>query len=393
MPPIVIDVRNTEDLRDVVHRAVQALVEGQLVVFPTETVYGVAASALNPEAIERLRHLKSRKPDHPLTLLLKSADDAWDYVPAATGLSRRLARRCWPGPVTLVMEDNDADSLLRRLPESVQKALSPNGTVGIRVPAHELVLDVLDLLAGPIALTSANRAGEPAATTAQIALETLGDDVHMILDDGESRLGEASSVVQVSETELKVLRAGVVNESTLNRLATFLVVVVCTGNTCRSPMGEALMRKAIAEKVGCKNEELEDRGVLVMSAGIAAMSGGRASVQSVDVMKEHGLDIDDHASQPVTDRLVRHADMIFTMTNGHRAGLLAQWPEAAPRTHMLCPDGQDVSDPIGGPMELYARCAGQIGKAINDRVAEMDLKLLCPRVDSDGSSSDNSSNS
>ncbi|MEM7312327.1 MAG: L-threonylcarbamoyladenylate synthase [Planctomycetota bacterium] len=386
MPPIVIDVQNTPDLRDVVHRAVQALVEGQLVVFPTETVYGVAASALNAEAVDRLMNLKSRQPGQPLALSLKSADDAWDYVPSTSGLGRRLARRCWPGPVTLVLDDNDhPDSLLRRLPESVQKAVCPSGTLGVRVPAHELVLDVLDMLAGPIALTSANRHGEPPATTAKVAIDALGDDVHMILDDGESRFGEASSVVQVTDDGLKILRAGVVNESTLNRLSTFLVVVVCTGNTCRSPMGEALMRNAIAKRIGCTDEELEDQGVLVISAGIAAMSGGRASVQSVDVMKERGLNIDDHASQPVTDRLVRHADLIFTMTNGHRAGLLAQWPEAAPRTHLLCPDGRDVSDPIGGPLELYARCAEQIDNAIIQRVEEMDLDGLRPRTASDDS--------
>ena len=99
MPPVVIDVRNARDARDVVHRAVQALAEGKLVAFPTETVYGIAASALDEDAVNRLVAVKGRREGHPLTLAIKSADDAIDYVPGITGLARRLARRCWPGPI------------------------------------------------------------------------------------------------------------------------------------------------------------------------------------------------------------------------------------------------------------------------------------------------------
>jgi len=379
MSSTVIDVRKAADARDVVHRAVQALVEGQLVAFPTETVYGVAASALNAEAVNRLIHLKSRDPSKPLTLSVKSAEDAWDYVPEAPEVGRRLARRCWPGPITLVLKDAHPESSLTKLPESVQKAVCPNGTVGLRVPAHNLVLDVLDLLAGPIVLTSANLPNEPPATTGEQVATTLSDEVGLILDDGPCRFGSASSVVQVDDDGLRVLREGAVDESALKKMSTFLVAVVCTGNTCRSPMAEVFLKKRLAERLGCSIEELEDRGVMVLSAGISAMSGARASLESVQVVEQQGLDLNQHASQPVNDRLVRHADLIFTMTNGHKAGLLSHWPEASDRTSVLCPDGRDVSDPIGGPLELYSRCAEQIDKALESRVADMDLSKLCPR--------------
>src|SRR6185503_11827624 len=101
MPPVVIDVRSAEDSRDVVHRAVQALAEGKLVALPTETVYGLAASALDERAIDRLMVAKQRLEGKSLTLAIKSADDALDYVPRMSLLGRRLARRCWPGPVTI----------------------------------------------------------------------------------------------------------------------------------------------------------------------------------------------------------------------------------------------------------------------------------------------------
>ena len=111
MSPFVIDVRNAEDSRDVVHRAVQALAEGQLVAFPTETVYGLTASAVNSEAVERLLDVKGRSGNHPLALAIRSNDDALDYAPTMNPLARRLARRCWPGPITLVVDDSSHESL------------------------------------------------------------------------------------------------------------------------------------------------------------------------------------------------------------------------------------------------------------------------------------------
>jgi protein-tyrosine phosphatase len=89
-------------------------------------------------------------------------------------------------------------------------------------------------------------------------------------------------------------------------------------------------------------------------------------------MAERGLDLADHVSQPLTDRLARHADIIFTMTRSHREMLLAQWPEAAPRTHLLSPDGRDVADPIGGSREVYATCARQIDEALSHHLEQFD---------------------
>ena len=98
MPPIVIDLRKADDSRDVVHQAVQTLAEGKLVVFPTETVYGVGASACSVEGVERLFEAKGRSTDVPFALAIKSAEEALDYVPGLDRMAQRLARRCWPGP-------------------------------------------------------------------------------------------------------------------------------------------------------------------------------------------------------------------------------------------------------------------------------------------------------
>ena len=373
MKPVVIDVRSAEDGRDVVHRAVQALAEGRLVAFPTETVYGLAASALDEGAIARLLEVKGRQADHPLTLAIKSAEEARDYCPDISPLAQRLARRCWPGPITLVLDDSHPESLVRQLPPKVQGVVSRQGAVGIRVPGHRIILDVLRMLAGPLALTSANRSGQPDAVTADEVIETLGGHVQLVLDDGPCRFGQPSSVVRVRQNRYEVLRVGVVPERTLQRLASVMILLVCTGNTCRSPMAEAICRDLIAERLGCRRDELEDRGVVVGAAGIAAMMGGRAAAEAIQTMTSMGLDLRDHETQPLTELLVRHADLIYAMTRSHREAIVTQWPEAAERCFALSPAGTDIPDPIGGPLERYHRCAAQIRAELRTRIDQLEL--------------------
>jgi len=343
------------------------------VALPTETVYGLAASALHPEAIARLMEAKQRPASAPLALAIKSADEALDYVPNLSPLGRRLARRCWPGPITMVVEDHHPDSLMRHLPSAVLDVVAPGGAVGLRVPAHQMVLDVLQMFAGPIVLTSANVSGQADPVTAEQVLASLGPHLSLVLNDGQSRLGQPSTVVKVDARGFQVLRAGVVSEPVLARLASMMVLFVCTGNTCRSPMAEVMCRQMIADRLGCSPAELADRGVLVMSAGISAMNGGRPSPEAVDVMSRVGLNLTDHESQPLTSQLARHADVIWTMTRSHRQAIVAQWPEAAARTAVICPDQSDVSDPIGGPIEYYEQCARQLRAAISERIKQLEI--------------------
>jgi tRNA threonylcarbamoyl adenosine modification protein (Sua5/YciO/YrdC/YwlC family) len=369
--PSIIDLGGMgDDTRDAVHRAVQAVAEGKLVVLPTETVYCLAASGLNEAGVKRVAALRGTA--EPPILALKSADDALDYVPVMSPLGVRLARRCWPGPLTLRLPDDHPDSVVRRLPEAVRREVTVDGHLHITVSLNPVVTSMIRLLPGPLLLWPANKLDKPEPVTAREVIEQFDGQVDLVLDDGRTRFAQPASIVAVND-RVQLIRGGVISEATLKRFASFMIVVVCTGNTCRSPMAEILLKKRLSERLGCKMEELEDRGVLALSAGIAAMAGGRAAEEAVETMKLRGLDLAAHESQPLSDRLVRYADLILAMTRGHREAILAQWPDARDRVFLVSNDRGDIADPIGGPAELYRRCAEQIDGYLDDWVKRIEL--------------------
>jgi tRNA threonylcarbamoyl adenosine modification protein (Sua5/YciO/YrdC/YwlC family) len=186
---------------DQVDEVVAALASGGVVVLPTDTVYGLAALATDRRATDHLFALKGRSGGVPLAVLCASAEQALaltdpDVAPAVTA----VADRWWPGPLTLV--------LTRRAGVGLHLG-EPATTVGVRVPDDDLVRAVAARL-GPIAATSANRHGQPAAETADVARETLGDGVVLVVDGGRRSVG-SSTVIDTTTTPWRVLREGPVS--------------------------------------------------------------------------------------------------------------------------------------------------------------------------------------
>jgi tRNA threonylcarbamoyl adenosine modification protein (Sua5/YciO/YrdC/YwlC family) len=353
--PKILDLQSTDDPRDFVHLTVQALAEGQVVGVPTETVYGLAAHALCEDAVERLCEIKGRDSNAPLAISVRSREAAGDFFCQLSGVARRLSYRCWPGPLTLVVPCNLSQSAVSQLPRAIRDRItSDHDCVGFRVVDHRVLSYIHRFMAAPLVLTSANLSGNPAPTTAGAVADQLGDSLSLLLDDGPTRYGGASTVVRVRGNRWELLREGVIERAAMNQFVKPVIAIVCTGNTCRSPMAEALLRERIVEKFGSEDT------IRVLSAGVAAGAGMGASPQAIEVMGGRGLDLTGHSSRPLDDSVMKVADLVLTMTEGHRAAILAAWPEMHDRVFPLRRDGGDISDPVGMPVEVYKHCAEQI---------------------------------
>ncbi len=199
--------------------ALEALRRGELVAFPTETVYGLGADATRPDAVQRVFDAKGRPADHPLIVHLGSgapADAArsaveWSEVlePWTVGLdprAARLAEAFWPGPLTLVVPRSTLVS---------EAAVGGRSTVGLRVPDHPLTLELLRRFGGGLVGPSANRFGHVSPTTAAHVAADLGDQVAVILDGGPCRVGVESTIVEVLDGPVTLLRPGGVSTAQL----------------------------------------------------------------------------------------------------------------------------------------------------------------------------------
>ncbi|ANX03357.1 L-threonylcarbamoyladenylate synthase [Immundisolibacter cernigliae] len=190
-------------------KAVALLRAGQLVVLPTETVYGLGADALNPVAVARIFALKGRPAEHPLIVHLPPDEPLENWAAAVPPPARALARAFWPGPLTMILARG------ARVPRAVTGG---QDTVALRVPDHPLALALLRAFGSGIAAPSANRFGHISPTTAAHVRDEFGAAVPLILDGGPCRVGIESTIVDLSRGAPVVLRPGAIGAADIARV-------------------------------------------------------------------------------------------------------------------------------------------------------------------------------
>ena len=207
------DCRDPDIRVDAIKTAADSVTSGELVVLPTDTVYGLGANAFEPAAVADLLRAKGRGRDMPVPVLVGSWSTIDGLVSSVDQRTRDLVEAFWPGGLTLVVRH--APTLHWDLGDS-------DGTVAVRMPLHPVAIELLETT-GPMAVSSANRHGQPPAQTALEAREQLGEDVSVYLEDGRAPGGVASTIVDVTGGRPRILRLGAIDADALRAVVPDIV--------------------------------------------------------------------------------------------------------------------------------------------------------------------------
>ena len=376
--PEIVPLRSADpaERRDVTSRAADAIARGGLVIVATETSYALVGLACSAAAAARLRpaiHAGPREVRSAVWLAPTiDGDDGVEREIAGDDLAvgpftahrhRRIVERLAPGPaIFLAVAHGPALAATLHelgLPES---AADDGERLAFRVSGQMSASAVAARVGKP--LLSVELAAET-AEEAVAAAGALGIAAAMVLDDGPIRLRAGATVILLREDGgHEVLREGAYEARYIDKQSERLVLFVCTGNTCRSPMAEA-----IARGVASRDESL--RGVRFDSAGVGAGPGMPMTPDAADALREAGVAPGDHASKPLTRKLIAEADVIYAMTRSHAAAVLELDPGAGDKVRTLDPAGRDVPDPIGQGPEVYTETARRLVELISRRMKEL----------------------
>jgi len=282
VPTLVVDPRSPDP--DVIARAADLLRAGHLVAFPTETVYGLGAHALDAAAVRRIFEAKGRPAYNPLIVHVPDAAGARRIVTDWPEVADRLAEAFWPGPLTLV---------LPKRPEVPDEVTAGLPSVAVRVPAHPVALALLRAAAIPVAAPSANRFTELSPTRAAHVERALGDRVALVLDGGSTDVGIESTVLDLTGERPTLLRPGVLDEARIAAVIGPLARPMSAGFATEARKSPGMIERHYAPRAALVLVDPADAGAvararaLVATAAASGQAAGALQLDRLDVSAAH----------------------------------------------------------------------------------------------------------
>jgi tRNA threonylcarbamoyl adenosine modification protein (Sua5/YciO/YrdC/YwlC family) len=327
--------------------------KGELIIFPTETVYGLGCLYTNETGKMKIFELKKRKPEKKLPIMVKDIEMIESFFKChCSPLANDIMRKFMPGPITIILNCKSGNSY------------------GFRIPALKFILDLISVCKQPLVATSANLSEREPNIDFQKVLQLFSNKVAAMVDGGRCRLGKPSTVIDLKyENNFKVLREGVYEENLIKAALSNPknILFVCTGNSCRSIIAACLLEKELQER---KNFDIR-----VTSAGTAALEGILPSQDTIKVLGEVGIEADKYRSRRLTEEMLKEADLVLTMEKIHLDYILAQDMQLKCKTFGFLKFAfgleDEVQDPIGKGIDEYRK----VFFLIKEAVAEIIKKI------------------
>lgn len=301
---------------ELLSQAVQALKHGEVIGLPTETVYGLAADAMNISAVRKIFTLKGRPVDHPLIVHIADSAQLSKWAINIPEEAFVLAQHFWPGPLTIILQKH---------PSVPDEVTGGQNTIGLRCPAHPLALTLLQQLNGGVAAPSANRFGHISPTTAQHVRNEFGDAVAIVLDGGECEVGIESTIIDLSSEQPRLLRPGMISQTDIE----LVIGSIASQANQESPRVSGSLAAHYAPRTPMRRLT---RDALILEYGIKVKQGLRCEVLCLDTLPDglKGLSLNNeyhayaHGLYAAMRELdARHADLLLIEQTPQTADWLA----------------------------------------------------------------------